>query len=114
MTLQVEDVPSLSYDELVNHIRLSKVNREYYQSTRAVLEEELLKRSPLTNYKCFKCGHGKYEIREVRVSQGFWSGFFELQSGRYQAVVCSRCKFTEFYHGNTSDLQQAADLLLGS
>ena len=108
-----EDIAALTYDELKEHIRLAKVNRELYQHVSRALLTEMESRSPLKNYKCFKCTHGKYELREIRVSQSFWSGLFDFETGRYEAVVCARCKFTEFYQGEASHGEQVADFLFG-
>lgn len=113
MTLQRVEIPDLTYDQLLEHIRLAKVNAEEYSGLHGALEDELEKREPTRGYKCFKCGHTEYEERQIRVAQGFWSAFFDMQSGRYRAVVCARCKFTEFYQGEAGIGQQVADLMLG-
>jgi predicted nucleic-acid-binding Zn-ribbon protein len=114
MALALDGIPNLTYDQLLEHIRLSKVNAEEYTGLHTALREELEKRDPTKNYKCFKCGHTEFEEHQIRVTQGFWSAFYNLQSGRYRAVVCARCKFTEFYQGEVSIGQQTIDLLLGS
>ena len=114
MALTPEQIPTQTYDQLLEHIRLSKVNSEEYAGLHAALREELQKREPTNNYKCFKCGHTEFEEHQVRVAQGFWSAYFNLQSGRYRAIVCSRCKFTEFYQGEVGVGQQAIDFLLGN
>ena len=114
MALLHEDIPKLSYDQLLEHIRLAKANVEEYSGLRDALKEELETRSPTINYRCFKCGHTEHEEHQIRVAQGFWSAFFDLESGRYRAVVCSRCKFTEFYQGETSIGQQVIDFMFGN
>lgn len=114
MALIPEQIPSLTYDKLLEHIRLSKVNSDEYAGLHTALREELQKREPTNNYKCFKCGHTEFEEHQARVVQGFWSAYFNLQSGRYRAIVCSRCKFTEFYQGEVGVGQQAIDFLLGN
>lgn len=114
MELRVEDIQNLSYDELKEHIRLSKANVALYQGLIVALVTELESRNPLKNYKCFKCSHIKYDLREMRVAQSFWGGLFDFHSGLYVAVVCARCKFTEFYQGDASHGEQVADLMFGS
>lgn len=114
MVLALDEILGLTYDQLLEHIRLSKVNSEEYSGLHGALQEELQKRDPTKNYKCFKCGHTEFEEHQIRATQGFWSAFFNLQSGRYRAVVCARCKFTEFYQGEVSIGQQTMDFLLGN
>lgn len=113
MALQRIEIPGLTYDQLLEHIRLARVNSEEYSGLHDALKDELEKREPTKNYKCFKCDHTEFEEHQIRVAQGFWSAFFNMQSGRYRAVVCARCKFAEFYQGDASIGQQVADLMLG-
>lgn len=114
MNLVESDIPSLTHDELTEHLRLARVNPGHYQHSVAALEQELAARSPTVKYRCFKCGHERHQLHELRAAQSFWSAFFNLQSARYSAVVCQRCKFAEFYHGDTPVGQQVADVLLGN
>lgn len=51
MALTPEQVPSLGYDQLLEHIRLSKVNGEEYTGLHVALREELALREPTNNYK---------------------------------------------------------------
>ena len=114
MPVQTADVPNLSHVELAEHIRLSKVNPGLYVGLEDLLAEELAARSPSHNFKCMKCGHGKCEVDQIRGTRSFLSSFFNVQSARYTAVICSRCAFTEFYHGQVSAGEQAMDFVLGS
>ena len=114
MPIQTADIPSLPYSALVEHIRLSKVNPGLYEGLEELLKLELAQRNPTRDYKCLKCGHEKFEMGEIRTSRSFLSSFFNVQSARYSAVVCSRCAFTEFYQGQVSAGEQAMDFVFGS
>lgn len=114
MALAPEDIPTLSYEELLRHLRLAKANAEEYSGLVSGLNEELLRRNPTNRYKCMKCGHEKYELHQFRAASGFWSAMFDLQSARYEVVTCARCKFSELYQGETGVGQQVADFMLGN
>lgn len=113
MALTLADIEKLSFDDLIEHIRLSKVNSDEYAGLVSALESELQKRQPTHNYKCTKCGHEKLEIHELRTTGGFWSAFLGVETYKYRAVVCSRCKFTELYQGYNGNGAQVVDLLFG-
>ncbi|MCD6380086.1 zinc ribbon domain-containing protein [bacterium] len=61
------------------------------------------------NYKCPKCGNNTYETGEIRTTGGFLSKIFDVQSNKFATVVCSRCKYTEFYKANSSMLGNIFD-----
>ncbi|HET7832012.1 MAG TPA: zinc ribbon domain-containing protein [Gallionella sp.] len=113
MALAPADIEKLSFDELLEHIRLSRVNVDEYADLAAELKNELKKRQPTHDYKCSKCGHEGFETHEVRTAGGFWSALFSVETYKYRAVVCTRCKFTELYQGYTSDAAQVVDFLFG-
>ncbi len=108
-----EDVASLSYFELMEHLRLSKVNPGHYLEIATFLEQELAARSPAANYKCAKCGHTAFEVEESRTSRSLLGSMFGVDSAKYTAIVCRRCSFTEFYSGRVSAGEQALDFLVG-
>ncbi len=62
------------------------------------------------NYRCPKCANIECEIRELRGSGGFWSKIFDVQGQKYSTVICSRCRYTEFYHAESSMLGNIFDL----
>ena len=114
MPIQHTDIPNLSHLELTEHILLSKVNPGLYVDLEVPLEEELAVRNPTKKFQCLKCGHTKCEVGEIRTSRSFLSSFFNVQSAKYSAVVCSRCAFTEFYQGQVPAGEQAIDFVFGS
>jgi hypothetical protein len=108
------EIPGLSYDALVEHLRLSKVNVGHYQSVASALQEELAKRSPTNAYRCTKCGHTEYQVGAIRTARSGWSSFFGVETAQYHAIICAHCKYTEFYQGKVPPGQQALDFLFGS
>ena len=114
MPLTKEDISNLSYAELMEHVRLSPINSDEYVGLLDFLKEEIDKRDPTKNYKCTKCGHGHHQLKQFRAASGFLSSFFGVQTVKYVGVVCSRCAYTEFYHGEVSPGEQAIDFIFGS
>jgi predicted nucleic-acid-binding Zn-ribbon protein len=114
MPLKKEEIPNLSYAELMEHVRLSPIKSDEYVGLLDSLKEEVEKRNPTKNYKCFKCGHEHHYLQQFRASSGFFSSFFGVQTVKYIGVVCKRCAYTEFYHGEVSPGEQAIDFVFGS
>ena len=108
-----ESIPSLTHDQLAEHVRLARVNAGHYLEVREAMETELQSRSPTSNYKCMKCGHERYELNQIRATRSWLSSFFSVESAQYKAVVCARCKFTEFYQGKVPLGEQALDIVFG-
>ncbi len=63
-----------------------------------------------SNYRCPKCSSTESEVAELRGAGGFWSKIFDVQGQRYSAVICTRCKYSEFYRAPTSMLGNIFDL----
>ena len=108
-----ESIPSLTHDQLSEHLRLARINAGHYMDVNEALVTELKSRSPTSSYKCMKCDHEKYELHQIRAPRSLLSSFFGVESAQYRAVVCTRCKFTEFYQGTVPIGEQALDFLLG-
>ena len=109
-----DSITSLTHDQLSEHIRLAAVNAGHYLEVRDTLDKELQARSPTANYKCMKCSHGGYELTQIRATRSWLSSFFSVESVQYKAVVCARCKYTEFYQGNVPLTEQVIDFVFGS
>ncbi len=62
------------------------------------------------SYTCPKCHHDRYETRELRGAGGFWSKIFDVQGQRFTTVICTRCRYTEFFHADSSKLGNIFDL----
>lgn len=65
----------------------------------------------IPNYRCAKCGGQACEVVEVSATGGGIARFFDFQNRRFSAVVCDRCKFTEFYRTRASGLSKVLDFL---
>lgn len=65
----------------------------------------------LPNYRCSKCGGQVCEVVEVSATGGGIARFFDFQNRRFSAVVCDRCKFTEFYRTRASTLSKVLDII---
>lgn len=61
------------------------------------------------NYKCPKCGNTSYETGEMRATGGFLSKIFDVQTNKFTTLVCSRCKYTEFFKADSSMLGNIFD-----
>ncbi len=109
----LQSIPGLTHDQLSEHLRLARVNPGHYLEVREALESELRARSPTSSYRCMKCGHEQYELNQIRASRSWLSSFFSVESAQYKAVVCARCKFTEFYQGTVPLGEQALDMVFG-
>jgi predicted nucleic-acid-binding Zn-ribbon protein len=114
MRFTTEQLGEMSFDELKEHLRLANVNREEYSECKGAMLEEMASRSPIRSYRCAKCEHAKYELREIRVAPGLFSAIADWDIAKYTAVVCARCKHTEFYHGDVSDAEFVVETIFGS
>lgn len=108
----VEQIPGLTYDQLAEHVRLARANVDRYQTLLPHLRAELELRTPERTYRCMKCGHQHFNPHEIRAADGPLSSLFGVEPAKYRALVCQRCKFTEFYQGNAHLAQQVLDFLL--
>ncbi len=65
-------------------------------------------------YVCPKCGNTQYEVDEFRATGGIFSKLFDIQNKRYTTVTCTRCKYTEIYKAEQSQLSNILDFFVGS
>lgn len=54
--------------------------------------------TPVLKYACQKCGGKKYLVKGVVIQHSQFSQVFSIPGRRYTAVICERCKYTEFYN----------------
>ena len=114
MPVKLEEINSLSYEDLVEHIRLSKVRSDEYKDICLALRDELEARDPTKNFECKKCGNKEFFIQEIQGSGGFGGSFLGVQNIKFKGVVCSRCTYTDFYKGDIHIGQQIIDFMFGS
>jgi len=62
------------------------------------------------NYKCPKCSNTQYDTGEIRATTGFWGKIFNVQSGRFTTVTCTKCKYTEMFKAESSMLGNIFDM----
>lgn len=67
--------------------------------------------SQLTNFHCPKCGGTACEVLQVSTTGGGIARFFDFQNRRFSAIVCDRCKYTEFYRTQASGLSKVLDFI---
>ncbi len=60
-------------------------------------------------WECPKCKNDSYEMDEIRTTGGALSKFFNVQNKKFVAITCTKCKYTEFYKGETSTLGNIID-----
>lgn len=63
-------------------------------------------------YICPKCGNTQFETDEIRTTGGKLSKIFDVQNKKFVAVTCTRCKYTEFYKGESSALGNVLDFFI--
>ena len=54
----------------------------------------------IENWTCVKCQYDKHKKEEVRVVGGFWSKIFNIQTKKYESIICKNCSYSEFYKKN--------------
>jgi predicted nucleic-acid-binding Zn-ribbon protein len=69
--------------------------------------------TPVLRYVCPKCGGKRYKISEIRVAYSLFTQMFELQAAKYTALICEKCKYTEFYNLPAKSIKEAFDFFPG-
>ena len=54
--------------------------------------------TPVLRYVCPKCNGKKYLVKGVVIQHSQFSQLFSIPGTRYTAVICERCRYTEFYN----------------
>ena len=54
------------------------------------------------SYTCPKCGNRQAEVDQIRTTGAGFTRYFNIQNRKFTAVSCTRCGYTEFYHGARS------------
>ena len=62
------------------------------------------------NFVCPKCGNKSYETGEIQATGGFVSKVLDVQNKKFAYITCKKCKYTEFYKGDSSMLGNIFDL----
>jgi uncharacterized protein len=68
--------------------------------------------SDLTQFQCIRCKGDMCNVGEMHVAGGFWSKVFDVEGRKFSTVTCSRCRHTEFYQADRSQLANIFDLFV--
>ena len=60
-------------------------------------------------WNCPKCGNTDFETSVMRATGGRFAKIFDIQNRKFTTVTCTRCRYTEFYMGDTSKLGNVLD-----
>ncbi|MTI71112.1 MAG: GTP-binding protein [Firmicutes bacterium] len=64
-----------------------------------------------STWKCPKCSNTSYETDQFQATGGTFSKLFDVQNKKFSTVTCTKCKYTEIYKADTSDLGNIFDFL---
>ncbi|MTI66187.1 MAG: GTP-binding protein [Firmicutes bacterium] len=64
-----------------------------------------------STWKCPKCSNTYYETDQFQATGGTFSKLFDVQNKKFSTVTCTKCKYTEIYKADTSDLGNIFDFL---
>lgn len=71
-----------------------------------------LMEAAVRNRKCCKCAGKTCELGEMHVAGGFRSKILDVEGRKFSSVTCARCKHTEFFKADLSQLANICDLFL--
>ncbi len=60
-------------------------------------------------WECMKCGNTEFKQDQMRATGGAFARIFDVQNKKFTTITCTRCKFTEFYKGESSTLGNVLD-----
>jgi len=67
----------------------------------------------LQQWACPKCQHTQFETDEIASTGAGLSKMFDIQNKKFTAISCMKCRYTEFYKGDTSMLGNIFDFFTG-
>lgn len=65
------------------------------------------------NWKCVKCSSTTFETDTIAATGTGFSKLFDIQNRHLTLVTCEKCKYTEIYKVDPSDLSNILDILVG-
>lgn len=65
------------------------------------------------NWVCPKCSNTAYETDQFQATGGTFAKLFDVQNKKFTTVTCTRCKYTEIYKANSSELSNMFDFFFG-
>ena len=63
-------------------------------------------------FRCIRCQGDTCRVGEMHVAGGFWSKVFDVEGRKFSTVTCARCRHTEFYQADRSQLANIFDLFV--
>ena len=63
------------------------------------------------DYECPKCENKSYETNQISTTGGLFSKIFDIQTKKFTAITCKKCKYTELYKTDVSGLSNIFDFL---
>jgi len=64
-------------------------------------------------YLCPKCGNRQCEVGEIRTTGSYLTKIFNIQNKRFTSVICTRCRYSEFYSVSSSKIGDIFDFFVG-
>lgn len=92
------DYSSYTLEELFD--ALTSVNRKKFSENYKNIKLEIAKKQG-GEYACPKCDCKGYEPSEMYVATDKFESMTDVESGKFVAISCLECGFTELYKGNT-------------
>ena len=68
---------------------------------------------PNLPFTCPKCRNSRCETDQFRATGGMFAKIFDVQNKRFSTVTCTRCRYTEIYQAETSQLGNLFDFFAG-
>ena len=65
------------------------------------------------NWICPKCGYDRFITDQFQATGGTFSKLFDIQNKRFTTISCERCRFTELYQADVSDMENILDFFIG-
>ncbi|MBP97373.1 GTP-binding protein [Candidatus Poribacteria bacterium] len=62
-------------------------------------------------WECPKCQNSTCQTDEIAATGTGLTKFMNMQNRKFVAITCDRCKYTEFYKGESSMLSNILDIL---
>ena len=65
------------------------------------------------SWVCPKCGCDSYTTDQFQATGGTITKLLDIQNKKFSTITCTRCRFTEMYQADSSQLENILDLLIG-
>lgn len=100
------DYASYQLEELFE--AYASINRERFPERFQTIKDAIAAKQK-GNYRCCKCDCGAYEASRLYTTT---DRLFSREPGRFIAVSCIECGYTEFYRSHKSALSELVDFFI--